>query len=95
MIFRLESGTRLSKKLYTQKSVKECQLWPCITSRADPSWQAQIKKWYGSPSDEDTEGISLLEFACILEESGIHKYLYMIEQSVGFCDHDNLYKNPR
>lgn len=63
--------------------------------KADAQLQAQVRKWYGPPSDKEIEGISLLELACILEEKGINENMFMIEQSLAFCDHDNLYKNLR
>ena len=63
--------------------------------KADAQWQAQVREWYGPPSDKETEGMSLLELACILEENGINENIFMIEQSIAFCNHDNLYKNLR
>lgn len=58
----------------------------------DP-WRTQVVKWYGPPSDELTEGISMHQFAQILEQKAVNESKYMIEQSSNFCDHDNLYYN--
>jgi hypothetical protein len=93
MIFQGCISNAAEQEIVYAKLSQGMSIMALYNLKADPSWQAQLKKWYGSPSDEESEGISLLEFACILGESGINEHMYIIEQSVGFCDHDNLYKN--
>jgi len=61
--------------------------------RDNDRWRDQVVKWYGSPLDEMTEGISMHRLAQVLEEKEVNESKYMIEQSIHFCDHDNLYYN--
>ena len=56
-------------------------------------WRDQVVKWYGPPTDEMTEGISMHRLAQVLEEKEIDESKYMIEQRIHSCDHDNLYYN--
>ena len=53
-------------------------------------WRDQVVKWYGPPLDEMTEGISMHRLAQVFEKKKVNESKYMIEQSIHFCDLDNL-----
>lgn len=61
--------------------------------RENNRWRDQVVKWYGPPLDEMTEGVSIRRLAQVLEEKEFNGSKSMVEQSIRFCDCDDLYYN--
>lgn len=58
-----------------------------------PKWKENVRKWYGERSDDMTPGMEWHQIADTMEKAGVSWECHSMEQSLGFCDHDNLYGN--